>query len=400
MNKIEEMVRVLCPDGVPYLPLGEILGYEQPGKYIVRSTNYSDDYDTPVLTAGQTFILGYTDETDGVYQASKDNPVIIFDDFTTSYHWVDFDFKVKSSAMKLLRPLPGVDVSFRYVYFALSTIRFKPLEHARQWISNYSLFEIPVPPVAVQEAVVDILDKFTELQALLEAELVARKKQYAYYRDQLLTYDPALVPFKPLGEVFDVVTDYVAAGSFKDIANNVQYLREPDYAQLVRTTDLKSNFTASSPVYVSEDAFKYLWRVNMDKEYLVLPNVGNCGEVYYVTPDKLPYKHNVLGPNAILARSETVSNRFLFYLFQHYSFQKKLQAITSDTGQGKFNKTNFKTLEIPVPPLEEQERVVGILDRFSALTESLTEGLPAEIAARRKQYAYYRDLLLTFPRKS
>ena len=82
--------------------LGEIFKYEQPGPYIVSSTDYDDSYDTPVLTAGQSFILGYTNETDGIKKASPASPVVIFDDFTTSSHYVDFPFKVKSSAMKLL----------------------------------------------------------------------------------------------------------------------------------------------------------------------------------------------------------------------------------------------------------------------------------------------------------
>lgn len=86
-----------------YVELGELLSYEQPGKYIVKSTEYNNLYQTPVLTAGQSFILGYTNEIDGIYKANVHNPTIIFDDFTTSFHWVNFDFKVKSSAMKMLR---------------------------------------------------------------------------------------------------------------------------------------------------------------------------------------------------------------------------------------------------------------------------------------------------------
>ena len=83
--------------------LNELLDYEQPTKYIVDSTEYNDDFGTPVLTAGKSFILGYTNETDGIYKANKQNPVIIFDDFTTSFHWVDFDFKVKSLNSSTLR---------------------------------------------------------------------------------------------------------------------------------------------------------------------------------------------------------------------------------------------------------------------------------------------------------
>lgn len=104
MSKLERLIKELCPDGVEYVKLSKILNYEQPTKYIVKSTNYDNSFDLPVLTAGESFVLGYIDETEGIYKANKKNPVIIFDDFTTSFHWVDFDFKVKSSALKLLRP--------------------------------------------------------------------------------------------------------------------------------------------------------------------------------------------------------------------------------------------------------------------------------------------------------
>lgn len=95
MSRLEEMIREFCPEGVEYKKIEEVANYEQPSKYIVKSTKYDDSYVTPVLTAGQTFILGYTNETDGIFQASKDNPVIIFDDFTGAFKWVDFPFKVK-----------------------------------------------------------------------------------------------------------------------------------------------------------------------------------------------------------------------------------------------------------------------------------------------------------------
>lgn len=191
MSKFEQLIQELCPDGVEYKELGEVLSYEQPSMYIVKSTEYRDDYCVPVLTAGQTFILGYTNETSGFYMASKENPVIIFDDFTTSFHWVDFKFKIKSSAMKILTPLSG-SVNFRFVYYVMRCIRYNPQNHARQWISIFSKFKIPIPPLPVQEEIVSILDKFTELEAELEAELDAeldaRKKQYEYYRNQLLSF--------------------------------------------------------------------------------------------------------------------------------------------------------------------------------------------------------------------
>ena len=123
MSELENLIQTLCPNGVEYKPLGEVLSYEQPPKYIVGSTDYKDEYVTPVLTAGRTFILGYTNEQNGIYKASKENPVIIFDDFTTSFHWVEFDFKVKSSAMKMLRP-KNKNCIFKYLV-ALMEVRLE-----------------------------------------------------------------------------------------------------------------------------------------------------------------------------------------------------------------------------------------------------------------------------------
>ncbi|MDO5096081.1 MAG: restriction endonuclease subunit S, partial [Peptostreptococcaceae bacterium] len=157
MTKIEEMLKGVK---VEWKKLGDLLDYEQPTKYIVDSTDYNDSFSTPVLTAGQTFILGYTNESHGIYPASKRNPVIIFDDFTTGNHWVDFGFKVKSSAMKILKP-KDKDISLRYCYHYIQTIKFDVTEHKRIWISSYSQIHIPIPPLEIQEKIVETLDKFT-----------------------------------------------------------------------------------------------------------------------------------------------------------------------------------------------------------------------------------------------
>lgn len=189
MSKLQELIKELCPNGVEYKRLGDVLDYEQPTKYIVESTEYDKSYNIPVLTAGQTFILGYTNEEFGIYRASKENPTIIFDDFTTSFHWVDFDFKIKSSAMKMLRTKETFDGSFKYVYYAMKCIKYEPGDHTRHWISKYAQFEIPVPHKDVQEEIVRILDHFNFLTAELQAELQARQEQYEYYRDKLLDFN-------------------------------------------------------------------------------------------------------------------------------------------------------------------------------------------------------------------
>ena len=182
---------------------------------------------------------------------------------------------------------------------------------------------------------------------------------------------------RKLGDVLETVTDYVAAGSFADLAKNVEYHDKPDYAQLVRTMDLKNGFTSSQEVFVDENAFNYLYRVNLDKECIILPNIGNCGEVYYVRPEALPYKHNVLGPNAILVRSETNSNLFLSTLFQAKDFQTKLSLIVSPNGQTKFNKTELKQIELLLPNSEKEQNKIGEyfanLDNLITLHQSKAE---------------------------
>jgi len=164
---------------VEWRSLEEVTNYEQPTKYIVKSKNYNDDYDIPVLTAGKTFILGYTHEKEGIYKASK-NPVIIFDDFTTANKWVDFDFKVKSSAMKMITSKNESEVLLKYIYYWMNILpkQNNDGDHKRQWINIYSKKKIPIPPLDVQSEIVKILDNFTELTAELTAELRARKKQY------------------------------------------------------------------------------------------------------------------------------------------------------------------------------------------------------------------------------
>lgn len=164
-----------------------------------------------------------------------------------------------------------------------------------------------------------------------------------------------------------IVTDYVAAGSFADLAENVKYLNFPNYAQLVRTMDLKSNFTNKEQIFVDKKAFDFLWRVNLNRESIILPNIGNCGEIYLINKEKLKYKNNVLGPNAILVRSITNNNKFLSYSFQTKMFQNNLKLIISPNGQTKFNKTDLKTVKIIIPKTLEQVKIGNLLNNIDNL---------------------------------
>ena len=200
LNNVINNQRFLDNEIVEWLPIGSITKYEQPTNYLVKSTNYHESYATPVLTAGKTFILGYTNEENGIYKASK-APVIIFDDFTTANKWVDFDFKAKSSAMKMITSQDESKVLLRYIYYWLNTLPTEIVEgdHKRQWISSFCNKKIPIPcpskpekSLEVQRKIVSILDKFDTLvnsiSEGLPKEIELRRKQYEYYCNQLLSF--------------------------------------------------------------------------------------------------------------------------------------------------------------------------------------------------------------------
>lgn len=162
--------------------IGQIMDYEQPAPYIVTSTNYSNEYETPVLTAGKSFILGYTDELDGI---CKELPVVIFDDFTTANKYVDFPFKVKSSAMKLLRPKNNFNL--KYIFERMQLTRLSLGEHKRKYISEYQFIVIKVPPIEEQNAIAKILFTADREIELLEQKLATLQQQRTYLLNNLVT---------------------------------------------------------------------------------------------------------------------------------------------------------------------------------------------------------------------
>lgn len=377
MSRLNELIQELCPNGVEFKKLGAILDYEQPTKYIVKSTDYNDLYPTPVLTAGQTFILGYTNETTGIYVATKDNPTIIFDDFTTSFHWVDFNFKIKSSAMKMLRPKVS-DISFKFIYYAMKCINYEPVDHSRHWISKYSQFEIPIPPLDVQNEIVRILDTFTshaaELQTKLQAESQARKEQYEYFRNKLLTFDKddKNVKWMKLGELCEIYTGgeppkCTIKGNFKD--------EEHPY-----------------PIWANgKDIYGYSSTYKINKDAVVISSIGaNTGTVYY----RKAYFTPIIRLKVLVPKDKTILSKYLYYYLSTISIVVKSSSVPN------INANEVKKMQVPILPICVQQRIVSILDKFEALVNDLTEGIPAEIAAVQEQYEYYRNKLLTFKQRA
>lgn len=167
-----------------FVKLGDLLDYLQPTQYLVSDTNYSDEYETPVLTAGKTFILGYTNETEGIFEDNL--PVIIFDDFTTATQFVDFPFKAKSSAMKILKP-KDKSINVKLIYEIMQMINFVADDHKRYWISEYQELEIKLPSKEEQLKISEFLNTINNEINLLKNELEELKIQKKALMQKLLT---------------------------------------------------------------------------------------------------------------------------------------------------------------------------------------------------------------------
>lgn len=366
MQAIERLIRECCPDGVKFCAVGDVTKYEQPGKYIVKTTDYNDSFSIPVLTAGQTFILGKTNESDGIYKASKDYPVIIFDDFTGAFKWVDFQFKVKSSAMKIITA-DEEHLSLRYLYHIMSNIGFKSDEHKRLWIATYSQFPIPLPPLPVQQEIVRILDSFTELTAELTAELTTRRRQYEHYRDELLTFGDD-VEQKIIGDVCVLS----AGGDVPKEKFSKERTRE-------YPVPIFSNGIGENALYGFTDIAK------IKAPCVTVAARGTIGNCELRNEDFFPIVRLICA-----CPKKEILPAFLKYYIETIRFQ------VPTSGIPQLTVPMLAKYQIPVPHLEEQKRIVHLLSKFDALCNDLTAGLPAEIAARQKQYEYYRDKLLTF----
>ncbi|QTA05311.1 restriction endonuclease subunit S (plasmid) [Escherichia albertii] len=387
MSELSYLEKLLDGVEVEWLPLGEITKYEQPTKYLVKAKDYHDTYTIPVLTAGKTFILGYTNETHGIYQASK-APVIIFDDFTTANKWVDFDFKAKSSAMKMVTSCDDNKTLLKYVYYWLNTLpsEFAEGDHKRQWISNYSQKKIPIPcpenpekSLAIQSEIVRILDTFSALTAELTAELNMRKKQYNYYREQLLSFKEGEVEWKTLGEV----------AQYSKTRISFELLDERNYVGVDNLLQNRAGKSLSNHVPTSGKLTEFI------------PNdilIGNIRPYL----KKIWQADCIGGTNGdvlvIHCIDSSINTRYLYQILADDKFFEYNMQHAKGAKMPRGSKEDIMKYSIPVPPLTLQARIVEILNKFDTLTNSITEGLPREIELRQKQYEYYRDLLFSFPK--
>lgn len=396
MSRLAELIEELCPDGVEYKPLGELLVYQQPTPFLVSSKDYDPSYPTPVLTAGATFLLGYSSETHGVYAASTDDPVIIFDDFTTASKWVDFPFKLKSSAAKILTAADPSVADIRFLYFLMQTIKYQVGSHARHWIAVYSKMPVCCPPLKVQREIVRILDQFTTLEAELEAELEARQAQYEHYRNHLLSYESlaargpvSWIPLREFGVWSGGGTPSKSRADYWD-EGNIPWITPKD----MRSSKIQNSMMNITDRAVRESNVKLIEAPSI----ALVVRSSILQHTFPVAQIDVDATFNQ-DMKTLVVDSDRFERRYIYYAL--LANGQEILRQTSKLG-GSVNSLVVPRLmdfEIPVPALDEQQHIADLLDRFDVLVNDITSGLPAEIAARRAQYEHYRDRLLSFPEK-
>lgn len=251
--------------------------------------------------------------------------------------------------------------------------------------------EIPLPPIEVQTEIVHILDKFTSLEAELEVELDCRKRQYEYYRDKLLSFDNVggqEVKWKKIGEFCDTLSGFPFDSS-KFQTSGIKLMRGKNVKRGYFDFNEDDDRYWESP----DGLEKYLLQ---DKDIIISMDGSLVGKSFAMLSKKhLPL---LLVQRVARVRAKSVNQIYLFHNIAHrfsgYVDKKKTGGAIPHVSM-----KDIQNFSIPVPSLQEQERIATILDRFESLTTSLQSGLPAEIAARRQQYEHYRDKLLTFKRK-
>lgn len=385
MNYIDRLVAELCPDGVEYRPLGEIADIGT-GKSDKKDAQESGQY--PFYVRSKTILRSSKylyDETAIVIPGEGGVGEI--------FHFVSGKYDLHQRAYRISFTVDEMNPKFGYYYissFFKEYINRHAVEATVKSIRKPMLvkFEVPVPPLEIQEAIVEILDKFTNLEAELEAELEARTLQYEYYRDSL--FEALDCPRVPLGSFAQLVrgsgmpkTDFSESG-----------VGAIHYGQIYTKF---GTATAEVITHVPEEKAKKLAVVNPGD--VIVANTSEnledvCKAVAWVGESDI-----VTGGHATVIKAPEQNAKFISYYMATGQFNKDKRRHAFGTKVIDVAPKNLAKIEFPLPPLEEQQRIVDILDRFDALTSSLSEGLPAELAARRSQYEYYRDQLLTFPRK-
>lgn len=350
--------------------LGELLSYEQPTNYIVESTKYNDKFLTPVLTAGKTFILGYTNEKDGIY---SDLPVIIFDDFTTASRYVNFPFKVKSSAMKILTPNIELVIP-KFIYYRMQAIQFDSSTHKRYWIQQYSKIKVAVPPILVQEQIVSRIEElFSKLDKGVET-LQTIKQQLAVYRQAVLTEAfEGIENTVELGSIASIVDPHPSHRTPVEVIGGVPYIGVGDIDYVHHVIDF------SSARKVSNDILQdHLSRYTLHDGDFIMGKIGTIGKPFIIA---LPQNYT-LSANVILIQpnKKVVIPKYLFWQVSSSQITKQLLEGSTSTTQPAFGIKKARLLSIKICSLEEQNRIVQKIESHLSLCDDIGQSVTAALS--------------------
>ena len=395
--------RLLDGEKVEWKTLGEVCDRTKGTKITATQMKAMHKSNAPVkiFAGGQTFALvDYNDlpQSDIYFFPS----IIVKSRGIIEFEYYDKPFSHKSEMWSYHTNSPDVNAKFLYYYFKTREDYFQQLGSVMQMpqisIPTTEKFPIPIPPLRVQSRIVEILDKFTQLEAELEAELEARNKQYDFYRNRLLDFAlrddlKGQVEWKTLGEVcVHLRTGLNPRRNFKlnteDASNYYVTVRELGGTELLYSekTDL-----------INDEALQLINnRSKLKVNDILFSGTGTIGKTAFIS--KEPTNWNIKeGVYALTLDTHYVLPMFVLRYLQTQSTIDWIDRMAAGGIVRSITMKNLEQLPIPLPPLSEQRRIVDILDRFDTLTNSISEGLPREIALRRKQYEYYRDALLNFP---
>ncbi len=341
--------------------LGDVLKYEQPTKYIVESTDYSDSYEIPVLTAGQSFILGYTNEINDIF---NDLPVIIFDDFTTSTKFVDFPFKVKSSAMKILKLREKGNI--KYLFYYINTIKTDTQLHKRYWISKYANIKIPLPPLEVQRQIADVLDcagdliekrraQIDKLDLLIKSQFVEMFGGIHYNKNY---------PYKTIKHLTKVVSGGTPNRSIESYWVN-------GTIPWVKTTELKNKELSYTEEMITKEGLDNSSAKLVPENTILIAMYGQGktrGMTAYLTIESTTNQ-----ACACILPSKDINQKYLWhYLILSYD---KLRSMAKGGNQPNLNSDMIKNFKVLVPPLDLQNQFADFVKQVEEQKTLLRQSL-------------------------
>lgn len=409
MTKLEQLIKELCPNGVEYKKLGEVATISRGGSFQkkdfcedgVPCIHYGQIYTRYGLFADKTLTFISADVAKKQKYAVKNDIVMAvtsenIDDVCKCVAWLGDDEIAVSGHTAIIHHTLNPKYLCYYFHTAMFYAQKKKLAHGTKVIEvtpdKLTDITIPVPPIEIQVEIVKILDEYstsvTALQQELENELTARKKQYEYYRDLLLDFG---VHGGGTSEC-----EWRTLESFADVRDGTHDSPKPsDYGYpLVTSKNISGgNLDLTSCYLINENDYNSInQRSKVDITDVLVSMIGTIGETIIVTSEPNYAIKNI----GLVKTGNLLTSKYIKYYISSSYGQRYIQENIKGTAPRYLSLTALRKFSIPVPPIEEQERIVSILDRFDKLCNDIPEGLPAEIEARRKQYEYYRDKLLSF----